>query len=382
MSEQPARALVTATQLFNLPKQRRKAPLGQRLPAQGGQVPCWGRSFSQILVLFSVFPDYIGSRLLALSMRSPRYVPQGGGLFEITVRTQQGRFLLKPSRQLNEGILGILARAQKRTLAEVHAFAFLSNHFHLLLSVENAQQMADFMREVNGPISKLVRELYGWSGGIWSSRYRAIPVSDEPEAQLARMRYILAHGVKEGLVHSPLQWPGVHAAKYLVSGELVKGSWVDRTRYCQDRRQKRNQGKKLDLGKYTESHVFALAPLPCVSHLSPEVYRRLMQEMVATVEAEGTSRMRGGFRFLGAKKVLAQRPTHRPSRLEWSPAPRLHCFAREIRRRWMEAFAWFMEAYREASKALRSGDRGVQFPEGCFPPSLPFVPFAEVGPIR
>ena len=89
------------------------------------------------------------------------------------------------------------------------------------------------------------------SGAVDTGRF---PVSDEPEVQLARLRYILAHGVKEGLVPSPLQWPGVHAAKYLVFGESVKGSWVDRTRYCLDLRLKRNQGQELDLAEYTESH--------------------------------------------------------------------------------------------------------------------------------
>ena len=107
-----------------------------------------------------------------------------------------------------------------------------------------------------------------------------------------------------------------------------------------------------------------------------------MGEMVELAKAEGTSRMRGGFRFLGAKAVLAQRPTHRPSRLEWSPAPRFHCRAHKVRQRWIESLAWFLEAYRAASEALRSGDRWARFPEGCFPPPLPFVRFEEVSPMR
>ena len=32
-------------------------------------------------------------------------------------------------------------------------------------------------------------------------------------------------------------------------------------------------------------------------------------------------------------------------------------------------------AFREASARLREGDRGAEFPEGTFPPGLPFVPF-------
>lgn len=41
---------------------------------------------------------------------------------------------------------------------------------------------------------------WDWPDGIWSDRYTAIPVSDEPAAQVDRLRYVLAQGVKEGLV--------------------------------------------------------------------------------------------------------------------------------------------------------------------------------------
>jgi hypothetical protein len=46
--------------------------------------------------------------------RRLRYLPrEGSGLVEVTCRTLQGRFLLTPSTQLNEIILGALGRAQE-----------------------------------------------------------------------------------------------------------------------------------------------------------------------------------------------------------------------------------------------------------------------------
>jgi hypothetical protein len=45
--------------------------------------------------------------------RKLRYAPEGGALFEITDRTIQGRPLFRPSRELNEVVLGILGRAQR-----------------------------------------------------------------------------------------------------------------------------------------------------------------------------------------------------------------------------------------------------------------------------
>ncbi|MEE8367729.1 MAG: hypothetical protein V3S30_05385 [Thermoanaerobaculia bacterium] len=61
--------------------------------------------------------------------RQLRFVAPGAGLFEVTTRTVQGRFLLKPSKELNTIILGVLGRVQQLYPVEIHAFTFLSNHY-------------------------------------------------------------------------------------------------------------------------------------------------------------------------------------------------------------------------------------------------------------
>ena len=63
--------------------------------------------------------------------RPLRYVPPDS-LVEVTCRTLHGRFLLRPSRALNEIVLGILGRATRRYRVGLCAFAYLSNHCHLL----------------------------------------------------------------------------------------------------------------------------------------------------------------------------------------------------------------------------------------------------------
>lgn len=92
--------------------------------------------------------------LLTMSRRL-RYIPPGGALVEITSRTMQGRLLLRPSPALNDVALGVLARTARLASVLVHAFAFLSNHYHLLVWVADAQQLAQFMNYLN---SNLARE--------------------------------------------------------------------------------------------------------------------------------------------------------------------------------------------------------------------------------
>ncbi len=79
--------------------------------------------------------------------RRLRYVPRPM-VVEVTCRTIHGRFLLDPSPRLNRLVVGILARAQRKYGVRIHAFCVMSNHYHLLITVTDAQQLARFMNFV------------------------------------------------------------------------------------------------------------------------------------------------------------------------------------------------------------------------------------------
>ena len=139
--------------------------------------------------------------------RRIRFVPEKS-LVEITCRTVQARYLLKPVPGWSEIFIGALARAQRLYRVDVHAFVCLSNHFHLLVSPQDAHALAAFMRHLLSKLSIEAARLHGWSGPLFQRRYQAISISDEPRAQIQRLRYLLSHGVKENLVQRTVQWPG------------------------------------------------------------------------------------------------------------------------------------------------------------------------------
>ncbi len=68
-------------------------------------------------------------------------------------------------------------------------------------------------------------------------------------------------------------------------------------------------------------------------------------------------------------------PNHRPAKLDRSPAPDFHARRKKTRKAMRDAYAWVVANYREAAQRLRAGDRLVAFPEGTFPPGMPFIPF-------
>jgi REP element-mobilizing transposase RayT len=104
--------------------------------------------------------------------RRLRFIPEEGALVEVTCRALHSRLLFRPSLTLNEIILGALARAKRRYEVRVCFFVFASNHFHLLLDIDNAQQLSGFMGFFNSKLAREVGRLTDWKQKILGRRYK------------------------------------------------------------------------------------------------------------------------------------------------------------------------------------------------------------------
>ena len=302
--------------------------------------------------------------------RRVRFVPEGS-LLEVTCRTVQSRFLLRPSPNLNRIILGILGRAQRRYGLRIHAFVFMSNHYHLLVSPTSARQLAAFMAYLNANLAKEAARIHDWAHHLWSRRYHFLEVSPEEEAHVGRLRYILAHGCKEGLVDTPGEWPGVQCVAAFLEGEPLAGMWFDRTLEYEARR----KGIALGPLDFATPETVRLEPLPCWAHLPAQVYRQHIADIVRQiVEESARARRRSSLRSMGRDAILRQNPHAQPLQAKRGPSPTCHAASKKWRRRLRESYALFLAAYRRASERLRAGDLTARFPPGCFPPPLPFVP--------
>jgi hypothetical protein len=286
------------------------------------------------------------------------------------MRTLQGLLLMRPSPLLCEIIIGILGRAQALYGLEIHAFVFMSNHYHLLCSPMDPEQLARAMCFINSNLAREAGRLHGFREKFWSRRYQAIPVTGELAAQIERLRYLLAHGCKEGFVLTPGDWPGVHCIDALLHGKPLQGVWFDRTLEFQARR----QGLEFGARDFTTTYTVTLSPIPCWRHLSPEQYRKAIAGLIAEIEADARLRQEETRREpAGAEFVRRQNPLSRPAKSKRSPAPRVHAASKAARRAFREAYRIFLAAFQRASEKLRSGDRTAEFPRFSFPPSLPFA---------
>ncbi len=307
-------------------------------------------------------------------MRKRRFIPESddGVLVEVSCRTIGGLALLRPSRKLPGVIAGVLGRALEVSPLEIAALFFASNHWHGLLITEDQQSLSRFMMHVQANLAKEAGRLVDWQGKVWSREYDGIVVSREPEVQWARLKYILAGGVKEGLVESPLAWPGLHSARALMTGEPIVGYWMNRTKEWAARR----RGEDFGVYDYATRYEIPLVPLPCCGHLSAEEYRDEVVKLVVEIQDECAA-SRNGRPVAGVEAILSQDPLKRPTvkRPKRSPRPQFHVASREALDELRAEFAEFDLTYDLAAQALRSGDLGAahRFPPGSFPPALAYV---------
>ena len=207
------------------------------------------------------------------------YIPEGGSLVETCTRTMQGRLLLRPNRETNDLILGVLGRALEYAEVDLFAFSFLSTHYHAFYWVDHALQMARFQNYLNSNLARELGRLHKWPEKFWGRRYRPMVISDEKDAQWERLEYILGNGVGS-LVDSPLDWPGANAAKALVHDEPLVGHWFNRTKEWEARR----RGRHFEKYDFATRYEIKLGQLPAFQDMSPESYRQEVADLVGKIE--------------------------------------------------------------------------------------------------
>jgi REP element-mobilizing transposase RayT len=294
-------------------------------------------------------------------------------IYFLSSRTIQSRFLMRPSAKTNELIGGILARAVRQCEVELFAYVFTSNHFHAMVRAPSCLAMSKFMQRLQSNIAIKVGRLVGWRGRFFGRRYSAEPVVDEG-AQVGRLVYILSHGVKEGLVSTVREWPGLSCVQSLLDGgSPSRHWWRDWTR-----RSKMEINEKVNHDRFSDEcpgsvESLALTPLPCwAAHSGPE-RARMVAELVEEIDAAAPNKSRGN-----AGGIEAQDPRDRPQRSTHAPRPKAHAADRGAWREAVDRYRAFLVHYREAARRWLAGGFDVEFPPHCFRPPSWGVPMRIV----
>lgn len=281
----------------------------------------------------------------------------------VTARTFQGRLLLRPDPRVVATIGGVLARAAALNNVELYGFVALSNHVHLLCRARDGS-LPSFMKHFRGNTSRKVAPLVGWRGQFWDRRYAAEPVMDDG-AMEGRLRYILAHGVKEGLVSSPREWRGLSCLPQLLGEPKHKFPFYH---WRKRRRTGGPDGRSEDRysERLREDLLLELLPLPHWRDVPPEERIARVERMLTEIEH--------AYRHLkkvGVEKVLQKSPHSRPAPPKPRPLPWCHASDLEAWKAERDRYRAFAREYALASRRFRGGELTVAFPPGAFKPFLP-----------
>ncbi len=101
-------------------------------------------------------------------------------------------------------LLSLLERNAAKHLVNIHAYALMTNHIHLVVQV-GEQPLGDFMQSVLQSYTQYVNTRNQQTGHLFQGRYHATLI-DNDEYLLAVVRYIHLNPVTAGLVNDPIEY--------------------------------------------------------------------------------------------------------------------------------------------------------------------------------
>jgi hypothetical protein len=270
----------------------------------------------------------------------------------VTRRCSERRFFLRPSEATNAIFGYLLAVAANRYEIRVHAYCVLSNHFHLVLS-DPCARLPEFHRYLDGLVARAVNcSLARWESFWDPDSYSAVRLEGDA-AVIEKIVYVLANPVEAGLVRRGREWPGLWSDPARIGGVPLTFQ--------------RPRGFFREAGPMPASAELQLHRPPGFEaglSLADAVHETLRdaEDRIAAEHA------RKGRSFLGARRVLAQKPHARPAPGEprRDLSPRLACRSKWKRIEALLRLADFGRAYREALRAWRAGVRDAVFPSGTW----------------
>ena len=101
--------------------------------------------------------------------------------------------------------LGWLREALERERCSLHAYVLMTNHFHLLLTPEQADRVPQVLISVGRRYVQYINHTYGRTGTLWDGRYKSSLVQAETYLLLCQ-RYIELNPIRAGMAADPVDY--------------------------------------------------------------------------------------------------------------------------------------------------------------------------------
>jgi hypothetical protein len=260
-------------------------------------------------------------------------------------------FFLRPSPKTDR-VLGYCLGyvLGKVPTARLTAFAFLSNHYHFVISDEEGK-LREFFTLLNSLIARCMNCVLGRGENFWAPGGTPRAAIFGLEGLWEQLVYCTINPTKDGLVESPEDWPGLLSLPEDVGAKTFRFERPDRFFRSE------GEGAMPDFVEFELEVPVELEHMPLDAFRRE--YRRRLDAAVAQVHAE-----RRGKPFMGARQILDQDPKAAagdtfPDR---DRSPRVVCKNEKQRRGILRWLSEFRLAHAVAWLFWSRGDRETVFP--------------------
>ena len=283
----------------------------------------------------------------------------------VTIRTENAKLFMVPSKELNQIVGGVIAKYQQKYGITLYAYIFLSNHYHLLLRAPKAN-LWRFEQAVNREIAKRVNRYRNREGHFWARRYDEQIVVKKADV-LSALLYIVCNAVKHKLIDSPYKWPGISCIKQLLTQKDEVYYFTDYTAYSKARLKDKNA----KLEDFKIKYNLKISPIPELAKLSFKNRIKFLRSEIARELSKYLEQINS---FLGKEKILKQSPFSRPRVV--SKRKRPICYTKDFLAKLNfieEVYKPWNESYQIASLKFRKGELDSLFPEFSIKPPLLYL---------
>ena len=289
----------------------------------------------------------------------------------LTTRSTGSRLWFVNNPQLEDDILGYVAKYSKIYNVKVYALAIEGNHVQAPMLFEDCNR-ASFMRDLNASIARCVKKRTNHGvGQFWGRRYSNEFLPDSEDIK-DRFFYTVLQPVQDGLVEKISEYPGYNCFHDAIWGVKRRYKVVRWGEYNAAKRHNPN----VRVADFTEDVELEYARLPQYEDMSQREYAKMMmaelEKRRVKIVAE---RRKNGLGFAGRAALIRTVPGAAPRETKTSTRdserPRILSNCPKRIAEWMEWYFKIYFTYKECSRRYRAGELDVKFPPGTYPPHLP-----------
>jgi putative transposase len=145
-----------------------------------------------------------------------------GFIYHVINRGNGGQTVFREHRDY-QTFLQIMKKSKRLFAVKLYAYCLMPNHFHLVVSPVQAEQLSRWMQWVMTSYVRRHHHDYGTKGHLWQGRFKSFVVQQDAHL-VTLIRYAEGNPVRAGLVRSAKEWAWSSHRETL--GKRAK-TWLD-----------------------------------------------------------------------------------------------------------------------------------------------------------